>query len=370
MWTSMPFDLLSNIFSFLSPDSLALAKSTCRHWRACANEYPLSKTPSSSLKHHLPWFVALPTRYPDLFCYVLNPTSFKWHILPLKFLPFHIRPIAPIDGLMLFRPTSPTVLQLGVCNPFTRQFRRLPMTNIARTSPAVGFVVLGSRQCTLREFRVYVAGGMSEAPSGGATYEPTLEMYDSSNGTWKIVESMPTEFAIRLTVWTTNESVYSNGVLYWITSARAYCIMALEIESNRWQELSVPMADRLEFATLVQRNGSLTLVGGTGLSGASVWELNEGNIWCLIEEVPVELGLKLTNWGCTKCVGGEGVICLYSNVGSGMVVWRENGDSGKWEWFWVEGACSVKGKQVQNLSVKGVLVHPSLALSYIDCFWQ
>lgn len=248
------------------------------------------------------------------------------------------------------------------------------MLKITRTNPAVGVImVLDSTQSVpFPCFKVFVAGGMSEAvaPRRGALYEPTLEMYDSRQDTWQIVGPMPVEFAVRLTVWTPNESVYSKGILYWITSARAYSVMGFEIGTNTWMELNVPMADKLEFATLVRRNGVLTLVGGICGGEACVWELVEGYNWRLVEKMPIEFGIRFlgskTSWGSTKCVGSDEAIYLYRDLRSGMVVWREVVDKGKWEWFWVEGCCSIGGKQVQTFPIKGVLLQPSLAPSCIS----
>lgn len=216
-----------------------------------------------------------------------------------------------------------------------------------------------------------MAGGMSEAPRGGATYEPTLEMYDSRQDTWQVVGSLPMEFAVRLTVWTPSDSVYCKGVLYWITSARAYSLMRFDILSNTWSEFRVPMADKLEFASLVLRNERLTLVGGTCGEDASVWELGQGDVWVLVEKVPFELGMKFLgdkdSWVNTKCVSSNGAIYLYRDLGSGMIVWKEIGDKrGKWEWFWIEGCSSVRGKKVPNLQIKGVVITPNLAPS---CFF-
>ncbi|OMP00100.1 hypothetical protein COLO4_12908 [Corchorus olitorius] len=368
MWSNLPFDILAKIFSFLSPDSLACARSACRHWHTCAGTYPSSLTLP---QHHQAWFLALPTRSRGQRCYVHNPVINNWHMLSLDFLPDPIRPVASIGTLILVRPTNCTILQLALCNPFTRQFRYLPMLNITRTNPAVGVVTLESgHHGPNPHFRVYVAGGMSEAPRGGATYEATLEMYDSVDDTWQITGFMPMEFAVRLTVWTPNESVYSNGVMYWMTSARAYSVMGYEINSNTWRELSVPMADRLEFAVLLWRNGRLTLAGGTSGGDGCIWELKEGDNWCLIDKVPSELGMKFLggkrSWGSTKCVGSEGAICLYRELGSGMVMWREIEEkSEKREWFWLEGCHLIGGKQVQNLAIKGVFLQPNLAPSCI-----
>ncbi|KAI4355722.1 hypothetical protein L6164_004469 [Bauhinia variegata] len=366
MWSNLPFDLLANIFSFLSPDSLARARSACRNWNACALNYPLG--PRYAAQSHPPWFLALPIRNHRPCCYAQNPAMAmgkdNWHEISLEFLSVPVRPVAPVESLLLLRVTNSITLQLAICNPFTRQFRYLPRLNISRTNPAVGITVMDSNS-----FRIYVAGGMSEAGQGGAFYEPTTELYDSKLDTWKIVGSVPVEFAVRLTVWTPNESVYTKGVLYWITSARAYSVIGFELCTNAWFELGVPMADRLEFATLVRRNEVVTLVGGTSGGNACIWELNEGSIWCLLDTVPSELGSRFlqgkTNWGSTKCVGNDNAICLYRDLGSGMVIWREDGDEGRWEWFWAEGCHYIKGKQVQNNPIRGILIHPSLASSFI-----
>ncbi|XP_041017828.1 F-box/kelch-repeat protein At5g15710-like [Juglans microcarpa x Juglans regia] len=371
MWSDLPSDLLSNIFSYLSPDSLARARSTCRHWHAGAKAYLLTTIPPVPWDEP-PWFLAMPMRNRNhrLSCYAHNPVLNNWHALSLHFLPDPVRLVGPIGSLVLIRPTNSTFLQLAICNPFSRQFRHLPLLNTTRTNPAVGVLVLDSSQdVPFPCFRVYVAGGMSEAPRGGAMYEPTLEMYDSRHDRWQIVGSMPVEFAVRLTVWTPNESVYSKGFLYWITSARAYCVMGFEIGTNTWRELNVPMADRLEFATLVRRNGVLTLVGGTCGQPACIWELGEGDEWGLVEKMPAELETRFLggkgSWGSTKCVGSDEAIYLYRCLGSGMAVWREVVDKGRWEWFWVEGCCSIGGKRVQSFPIKGVLLHPSLASSSI-----
>ncbi|KAL3374977.1 hypothetical protein AABB24_006463 [Solanum stoloniferum] len=365
MWSNLPFELLANIFSYLSPDSLARAKSACKSWHTCANNSPSWAT--LPWRQYPPWFLALPTRNHGHFICARNPINDSWHLLPLDFIPNPIRPIAAVNGLILLRETTTTSLQLAICNPFTRQFRHLPKLNVTRTNPAVGVISLDSAN-----FQVYVAGGMSEASSvgGGASYEPSLEVYDSVHENWKTIGSMPMEFAVRLTVWTPNESVYCNGILYWITSARAYTVMGFEIRNKNWRELGVPMADRLEFAALVERNGKLCLVGGTSDTGACIWQLEESNNWRMIEKVPQELWAKLFGgkgrWGSinTRCVCIGGTMCLYRDLGSGMLVWRECAENGtKWEWHWIEGCGTIKGVHLQNFPIKGLLLHPYLASS-------
>ncbi|KAK2378674.1 F-box only protein [Trifolium repens] len=373
MWSNLPFDVLSSIFSFLTPDSLARARSTCKNWHTCKIFITQHKS------HEAPWFLALPiSNYQKSCCYAHNPITKKWHEISLDFIPFQttLKPISPIGSLILLKVTYSTTLQLVLSNPFTRQFKYLPKLNVSRTNPACGIVTILEQNdvWNFPNFRIYVAGGMSEANHGGAAYERTVEMYDSCVDTWKIYGSMPVEFSVRLTVWTPNENVCVKGTrttttLYWITSARAYSAMGFDVGNNCWRQFGVPLADKLEFATLVRWNGGLGLVGGTCGGSVCVWEMSEGDKWCLVDEMPIELGLRLLcgkrNWEGVKCVSDDDAICLYRELGYGMVVCRKVAEMGRWEWDWVDECGYIKGKKVLNCPIRGILVHPTLALSSI-----
>ncbi|KAK4761079.1 hypothetical protein SAY87_005972 [Trapa incisa] len=370
MWSDLPFHILDNVFSFLSVDSLARAHLACRNWHLCATSYLAS--PLHRLRRgQPPWFLALPSRGRGLSCYAHNPATQTWCHLSLDFFPEPVRPAASIgaSGILLLRPSSSVVFKLAICNPFTRQLRYLPAPGRIRTNPALGVVVLPGLAASgsAPGFKIYVAGGMSD---GGASYEPTLEVYESSSDTWRMVGSMPVEFAVRLTVWAPNESVHVGGSLYWVTSARAYSLMAFEIGSGgRWRELAVPFADRLEFAGLVEIGGRLVLVGAMFKGPARLWRLEGGSGgWKLITEAPAEMGERLLgrkpSWASVKCVGIEGAACLYRDIESGMIVWREVEEEEKrWEWSWVEGCSSIRGRKIHNFAVRGVFLHPNLSPS-------
>ncbi|KAE8699381.1 Galactose oxidase/kelch repeat superfamily protein isoform 2 [Hibiscus syriacus] len=170
MWGNLPFDVLAKIFSFLSPDSLARARSGCRHWHVCVETYPMTNSFTALPHHHQAWFLGFPARNRGQHGYVHNPVNDNRHMLSFDFLPDPVRPIASMGSLILVRPTNCTVLRLALCNPFTRQFTYLPMLNTTRSNPAVGVITLDSGQDRPNpHFRVYVAGGMSKVPHGGAT---------------------------------------------------------------------------------------------------------------------------------------------------------------------------------------------------------
>ncbi|GJW26311.1 ulp1 protease family, C-terminal catalytic domain-containing protein [Tanacetum coccineum] len=200
----------------------------------------------------------------------------------------------------------------------------LPHLQKSRTNLAVGV-----REDFTNHFKMYVAGGMSEAANGGAaSYEPTLEVFNSKSNKWMVMGSIPVEFAVRLTVWTPNENVY--------------------------KELGVPMGDTLEFATLVPCDGKVAVVGGTHDGNVLVWELGDGDEWILIERMPLELAKRFAG-SSTKCAGIEGGVCLYKDIDSAMVVWRRvKNHKNKWEWCSIDG-CNTVGSSTLPNDWKGII---------------
>ncbi|KAK7389524.1 hypothetical protein VNO78_24646 [Psophocarpus tetragonolobus] len=206
--------------------NLKRAKSVCRKWHTCFKAYPIASRQTTSS-----WFLALPIRNQRPYCYVHNPVKQEWHQLSLP-IP-SIRPFGPIGSLILLRLTNSTTLELSLRGWWHVRGRH----------------VLNQRG-------------------------------DVRHHTRQVVGSTPVEFA----VWTPHENVCINETLYWVTSARAYSVMGFYVSKNRWLELGVPMAETLEFATLVPRNGTLALVSGTSAGTACIWELNEGDNWCLVDK--------------------------------------------------------------------------------------
>lgn len=219
MWDQLPSDLLTLIFSFLPPDSLAGAALACHHWHLFA-----TAAAATTPRRHPPWFLAMHVTL----SHALNPSTGRWSPLPAPHSP--VRPIAAVaDSLLLCRLLPAASLRLAVSNPFSGSLRRLPPLNRPRSSPAVG-VVVGKISGT---FKVFVAGGTS-----AAAYESSLEVYESEKGRWRTAGAVPPDLAVRLTVWTPNESVYDgDGGLYWVTSARAYSMVAFELKTGRWREV-------------------------------------------------------------------------------------------------------------------------------------
>ncbi|KAJ4778276.1 Galactose oxidase/kelch repeat superfamily protein [Rhynchospora pubera] len=352
MWNELPFDILSHIFSFLPPNSLAHAICVCKHWHYC------SRLPAFPPRF-LSWFLAMPFWRPrSTCCYARDPDQGTWYSLPMDFTAEPILLVSYLTGgLVLCRFASPALLRLAVCNPFTRQILALPDLLASRYKPVIG-VITGTDSNSLSYYIVIVAGGTYDA-----SYESTLEMYDSRRGGdgWRLVGPMPIEFAVRLTVWTPNESVHTDdGFLYWITSARAYSVVRLDLACWAWREVKLPMADRLDWAAIFKRrNGRLGLMGGSVGAMGQVWELDMQacDEWRTVSTVPSDLDMPFGR-GSIKCAGAGDAAYLYSDLGSDMLVWSET--EGKEGWNLVEG----RSNSGINFSFfKAVSIHPSLSRS-------
>ncbi|GJR08669.1 multidrug resistance-associated protein 5 [Tanacetum coccineum] len=182
------------------------------------------------------------------------------------------RPVSTIggQGLILFKSTGGVPIRLSVCNPFTGQFGHLPHLQKSRTNLAVGV-----RDDFTNHFKLYVAGGMSEAANGGAaSYEPKLEVFNSKSNKWTVMGSMPVEFAVRLT----QQASYPTVSCFSLTGFLVVCIMGYEMDRDKWKELGVPMGYTLEFATLVPCDGKVAVVGGT----------HDGNVLLLLSRMSLQ----------------------------------------------------------------------------------
>lgn len=365
MWSSLPTELLTFIFSFLPPDTLARARAVCQQWNFCAQQHHLLLLSSTSHPHHLhhpPWLLAMPAQNCRHFCYAYNPCLRRWYNISLGFIPNALRlAVAAVgDGLLLVKPSLSIPSPLALCNPFTQHYMLLPPFLCKRCNPSIGVV-----STPAGGYRIYVAGGSSNCTA----YVSTMEMFDSEVGTWQITGKMPEKYAARMILWSTSGSVHHNGVLYWITSAKVYNVIGVDVgaQSPVWFEVGVPCADQLEFATLVVTRGGkgLGLVGGLAGGEVCLWELEGRDTWVLVDNLPGEAVTRLLGregkLGSVKCVGGGGLVYLFKDFRCGMLVWKAQIGSCRRDWYWVKRCLSGGDGSLPSFPVKGVVLWPSLS---------
>ncbi|CAI9095218.1 OLC1v1031105C1 [Oldenlandia corymbosa var. corymbosa] len=194
-----------------------------------------------------------------------NDLSYR---LPLDFIPAQIEQVSLIgDGLLLLWFIARSDFELGICNPFTREFRLLPRPRelpgccpLRRYHVAVGVVgELPMVDSGEFHFRLYVVGGAAYFFRGALTAMNLSSQHSSDS--WTMVGPVPKKYSVSLIYRTGDQGVYSDGVLYWIISVgwAQYSLIALGITTNTWKELAFPTEKRHYFSTLWRRKGKLML---------------------------------------------------------------------------------------------------------------
>ncbi|GKC77118.1 unusual floral organs-like protein, partial [Tanacetum coccineum] len=186
MWDNLPSDVLANVFSYLTPCSLARAMAACRYWHDCGRET------RQICRHRQPWFIALPPRSTNKqLCFVHDPIQRSWHLLNFEHVPSMTRPVSTIggQGLILFNSTRGVPIWLSVCNPFTGQFGHLPHLDKWKE--------LGVPMGDTLEFATLVLCDGKVAVVGG-THDGNVLVWELGDGDeWILIERMPLELAKR-----------------------------------------------------------------------------------------------------------------------------------------------------------------------------
>lgn len=258
-----------------------------------------------------------------------------------------------------------SVGHLAVCNPVTKQWRELPPMTRGRLNALVGVI----EDQTTRSFKVVVAGGTSEC---GRDYECTTEVYDSVTDSWHLTGTVPREYTVKITVWT-SKTVVCNDVLYCLTSARPYNIMAYDMKKGIWEEVRIPQPEILFCSFLIQRKGRLVLIGGVGSEGicqrVRIWELeNEGlnwqtepekQKWVEIERMPgkhFRRFFKEKHDFDIKCAGNGNLLYFFKDSHSEMLLCDFSQTPIAWRWL---PTCPLSTRFFK-FSVRGLLIEPRL----------
>lgn len=220
-----------------------------------------------------------------------------------------------------------------------------------------------------RSFKVVVAGGTSEC---GGDYVCTTEVYDSLTDCWRVTGTVPREYTVKITVWT-SKTVFCNNVLFCLTSARPFNMMAYDMNKKTWEEVRIPQPEKLHCSFLIQRRGRLVLVGGVGservCQRVHIWELENGGHnwqtephkqrWVEIERMPSDCFQRFfkgkTNFDL-KCAGSGDLLYFFKDSHSEMLQCDFSQNPTTWRWL----PESPLSSRCVKFSVRGFFVEPRL----------
>eukprot|EP00250_Pteridium_aquilinum_P009659 c18836_g1_i1 orf=137-1357(-) len=371
IWDKLPNDLHDRVVARLPIHSIIRSKAVCHDWNQMVSSQSFNSLHQQVPSEDKLWLFMCSSFNCRENCCAYNPSLNMWHIIPLTFLPEYMRfPLIAVGGLLFIkgavRELNRSTSCMAVCNPITRAWRVLPPMIRGRLNSLVGVF----EDSITRSFKVVAAGGTSEC---GGDYECTTEVYDSTTNLWCVTGTVPREYTVKITVWT-SKTVFCMGVLYCLTSARPYNIMAYDMKKGVWEEVKIPQPQELFCSFLIQRRGRLLLVGGARCEKAGqsvhIWELQNDGVmlgyndsvtqcWVEIARIPTHHYPRLCKGKAEidlKCAGSGDLLYFFKDSHSEMLLCDLSKSPTTWSWL---PNCPLSA-QFLKFSVKGLLVEPRL----------
>ncbi|OAE33934.1 hypothetical protein AXG93_1952s1100 [Marchantia polymorpha subsp. ruderalis] len=345
LWSDLPEDLTEKVLTKLPVSGVLRLRAICKAW----NSLILSRNLLSLCREEPSPTPCLLGTSADCESFVgYNPSSRKWFDLCLTFPDPALRPrvylAASAGGLLCFAATIDEVAAFFVCNPTTRSWRQLPPPAL-KVLPRVSFGHhLDLATCMLfdessRHYKIVVVGN---ATSG---WYRITQIYDSCTGSWKrLGGAIPQDVDFR------SYGLVCKGHIYYMMAGLSIKVMSMNVDAGLWSKLEAPLPRFLVRPRLVERGGSLLLVGGVhkywrqgwnSLKPQSVriWELDQINmVWVEIGRMPEDvhshfvatLGHETQDF---KCAGLGQLMFFTSRCSWGFSLVMFNFLTREWTWI-------------------------------------
>ncbi|KAJ4949951.1 hypothetical protein NE237_026783 [Protea cynaroides] len=282
----LPDDLLERILAYLPVASIFRAGCVCKRW----NE--LVKSRRLNVWSRKPWYFMF-TSSDEPVGYAYDPVLRLWYSLGLPCIETSNWFIASSCGLVCFMDND-SRSQLFICNPITKDYRRLDEPPGLKCSDYSALAVSVDR--ISHSYTVAIAKS-KQVPGNFFQWDLSVDVYESETMTW--VTSV-TEI---LTGWRGgDESVICDGVLYFLiysTGGGVGCHdrhgLIMHDLSKRFSHgmlIRIPVPCSLTCGRLMNLKDKLVLVGGIGkpdrpdiIKGIGIWILN-GKEWQEVSRMP------------------------------------------------------------------------------------
>lgn len=276
LWQNMPKHVIERVVAFLPILALLRFRSVCRAWR----NLPFLRQNFRSLREtliHEAWVLLLPCLPREKRgCLAFLPAEMRWRLAALPSLLFCINDpsisfCTGAGGLFCFRHVgfASRHARIWVCNPLTRQWKRLPPFNY----------ILSAKDCSRGLVGMVMVAGEGNPPSA-AQHNPSshykmiartltrdyskfmTEEYDSQTNQWRVtaVAAVPHD---RNMV----QALYCDGTMYFVSSKPA--VYAYTLQTEEWTYIPNPGDHVFTNIHLVECCSQVLMVGHL------VWEKHE-----------------------------------------------------------------------------------------------
>ncbi|KAF6172952.1 hypothetical protein GIB67_006328 [Kingdonia uniflora] len=291
----IPDDVLERILAFLPIVSIFRSSSVCKRWKDIVKSSRFLWNFSHVFVTHKPWYFMF-TSSDEPIGYAYDPNLRKWYDIDLPCIETSTWSIASSYGLVCFMDSN-TRSQLYVCNPITKDYRRIqePMGTKLSDYSALAFSV----DKTSHIYSVSLVKS-KQVPQNFVQWDLSIQVYDSETMMWL---NSVTEV---LNGWRGgDESVICNGVLYFLIYSTAVSVgwpekrhglIMYKISSRYTHGMLmrnfIPVPCSLTCGRLMNLKDKLVLVGGIGkpdrsdiIKGIGIWILR-GKEWLEVSRMP------------------------------------------------------------------------------------
>ncbi|XP_068664737.1 F-box/kelch-repeat protein At3g61590-like isoform X1 [Aristolochia californica] len=289
----LPDDLLERILAYLPVASIFRAGSVCKRWNELVNARNFLWNSSNDLSQR-PWYFMF-TSSDDPGGYAYDPILRKWYSFELPCIKAPNWIIASSCGLVCFMDNS-SRSQLYVCNPITKEWKRLEDLPGLKFSDYSALAISVDRKSWV--YSIAVAKS-KQVPDDFLQWDLSIHIYDSESKSWVTAK---TEV---LTGWRGgDESIICNGVFYCLIystgvvggaeNRHGLIMYDLSTRSSRvsLMQTCIPVPCSLTCGRLMNLKDKLVMVGGIGkqdrpdiIKGIGIWVL-ENKGWREVSRMP------------------------------------------------------------------------------------
>ncbi|PKA66662.1 F-box/kelch-repeat protein [Apostasia shenzhenica] len=287
----LPNDILERIFSFLPIASIFRAACVCKRW----NDVVHSRKPLwANRRPQKPWYFMF-TCNDTAEGYAYDPDLRKWYSIELPCIEKSNWFISSSSGLVCFMDST-TRSRIFVCNPITRDWRRLITPPGVKSPDYSALSISMDRKSSSYDVIVVKT---KQVPEDFLQWELAIHVYDSESELWAT-------FASEVLVgWRGgDESVVCKGVLYCLIHCagaignplvrHGLVVYDLSVRSTQTSLKStlIPVPCSLTCGRLMNLNNKLVMVGGIAkrdrpdiIKGIGIWVLHEKE-WREVARMP------------------------------------------------------------------------------------
>lgn len=227
-WDRLPEELVARILALLPFSNIYLARCVCKKWRSTIWS-PLFFAFCKLEPLRMPWLLEFQQHmYNQAWAYDL--AGCRWFHLNFFFLPENASVVAASGGLVCLGRATEEGYILFVCNPLTKDWKKLPLIPV---QPGLVLVDVDQQSNFYKIIALILRG---QAGAGSVRPTGSVLLFDARYGIWRETTDVPRE----LRATSLLDATVSEGILYCLTTDQG--IEAYDIDQGVWSPVAIAPA--------------------------------------------------------------------------------------------------------------------------------